>query len=115
MKGQKAKWKQGGNVENDKNRKRTLKKKEKISNNSINRMEEAFLRFPHLSEQIFQKLDNKSLTNSRVVGILWQNFIDEREYPWTRFKDVIADLKENCDDDETIFHLACEFGHTKIT
>ena len=81
MKGQKYKHKQDGNIGNAKKRKRTSKNKQHISNNSINRMEEAFLRFPHLPEQIFKKLDNKSLTNSRVVGISWQNFIDDKEYP----------------------------------
>ena len=32
-------------------------------------MEEAFLRFPHLPEQIFEILDNKSLANSTMVAI----------------------------------------------
>ena len=81
MKGQKAKRKQDGSIRNAKKRKRTSKKKEILSNNSINRMEEAFLRFPHLPEQIFEKLDNKSLTDSRAVGISRQNFIDEKAYP----------------------------------
>ena len=62
----------------------------------INMMEEAFLRFPHLPEQIFKQLDNKSLTNSRVVGIYWQIFIDERDYSWIRIKDVISGLNEEC-------------------
>ena len=48
---------------------------------SLELMDEAFLRFPHLPEKILEILDNKSLTNSRVVGISWQNFIDERQYP----------------------------------
>ena len=75
----KVKRKQDGGIGKAKKRKRTSKNKQNLSNNSINRMEEAFLRFPHLPEQIFEKLDNKSLTNSRVVGISWCNFIDDRE------------------------------------
>ena len=61
--------------------------------NTINRMDEAFLRFPHLPEQIMEKLDFKSLANSRVVAKSWKQFIDEREhrlYPF--FKDEIADV-----------------------
>ena len=114
MDGQKAKRKQGGNIGNAKKRKRTSKNRKTLSNNSINRMEEAFLRFPHLPEQIFKKLDNESLTNSRVVGISWHNFIDNREYPWIRIKNIIDDLKQKCRDGETIFHLACREGHAKI-
>ena len=41
-------------------------------------MEVLIQRFPHLPEQIFQKLDNKSLVRSREVKISWQNLIDER-------------------------------------
>ena len=47
----------------------------------IDIMDEIFLRFPHLDEQIFEKIDNKSLTNSRVVQRSWHNFIDENDYP----------------------------------
>ena len=81
----KAKRKQDGSIGNAKKRKRA-------TNNSINRMDEAFLRFPHLPEQVFQKLDNKGLANSRVVGASWHNFIDARDYPWKRFQEVIKNL-----------------------
>ena len=62
---------------------------ENSSNNSINRMEEAFLRFPHLPEQFFEELDFKSLTNARLVAKSWKEFIDEREQRWYPFKDEI--------------------------
>ena len=114
MKGQKTKRKQDSNIGNAKKHKRCSKNRENISNNPINRMEEAFLRFPHLPEQIFKKVDNKSLTSSRVVAASWANFIDEREYPWSRFKYVIADLKKDCDDDESVFHLTCRQGYARI-
>ena len=48
-------------------------------------MEEAFLRFEHLPEQILEKLDNKSLAESRIVNALWKNFIDGKDYPLIRF------------------------------
>ena len=47
-------------------------------------MEEVILRFPHLIEQIFEKLDNKSLTKSRKVSISWKNVIDNQRYYWIR-------------------------------
>ena len=81
MEVQKAKRKQDDNIGNAKKRTRTSKNEENPSNNSINRIDEFFLRFPHLPEQIFEKLDNKSLTDSRAVGISRQNFIDEKAYP----------------------------------
>ena len=103
-----AKQKLNRRIGNAKKRKRVSKKKQ------INMMEEAFLRFPHLPEQILEKLDNKSLTNSRVVGASWHNFIDGREYLWTRFKDAIDDLTEKCKYGETPFHLACANGQSGI-
>ena len=109
-----AKRKLDGRIENPKKFKRISEKKQKLVKNSYNRMDEAFLRFPHLPEQIFAKLDNKSLINSRVVSDSWHNFIDEREYPWKRFKDVVADLNEKCVYGETPFHLACENGQAGI-
>ena len=77
-------------------------------------MEEAFLRFPHIPEQILESLDNTSLTNSRVVNISWQNFIDQKKYPESRFMDVIAHLKETCNYGDTVFHLACREGYARI-
>ena len=96
MRVQKAKRKQAEVIRKAEKRTRTSKKKQNPSNNSINRMDEAFLRFPHLPEQLFKKLDNKSLVNSRVVGASWHNFIDARDYPWKRFQEVINDLTEEC-------------------
>ena len=73
-------------------------------------MEEAFMRFPHLPEQIMEELDFESLTKSRLVAISWKQFIDEREYRWFPFKDDIADLKNKCRFGETPFYFACENG-----
>ena len=69
VEGQKVKRNQDEDIGNAKKRPRTSKRKENPSNNSINRMDEAFLRFPHLPEQIMEELDFKSLTNSRLLAI----------------------------------------------
>merc|ERR1712020_144592 len=109
-----AKRKLDGQIGNAKKHKRTSEKKQNPSNNSINRMDEGFLRFPHLPEQVFQKLDNESLVNSRVVGASWHNFIDARDYPWKRFQEIINDLTEKCKYGETAFHSACGNGQEGI-
>ena len=77
-------------------------------------MEEAFLRFQHLPEQMMEQLDNQSLVDSRVVAISWRKFIDDREYPWKRFVKVIADMNEECRIGQTPFHLACKKGQVGI-
>ena len=68
-------------------------------------MDEAFLRL---------KLDNKSLTNSRVVRASWCNFIDARDYPWKRFQEVINDLTERSKYGGTVFHVSCTYGQAGI-
>ena len=45
-------------------------------------MEEVSLRFQHIKEQIFQKLDISSLTKCRKVSIFWQKIIDEDKELW---------------------------------
>ena len=37
---------------------------------------------PHVGEQIFEELDNKSLRNSREVANSWQKFIDNKNLPF---------------------------------
>ena len=82
--------------------------------NSFSGMEEAFLRFPHIPEQIMEELDFKSLTNARLVAKSWKGFIDVREHQWYPFKNEIADLKKKCLDGNTPFHMACQNGQTKF-
>ena len=41
-------------------------------------MEELITRFAQIAEQIFHQLDDKSLTNCRLVAKSWQKFIDDR-------------------------------------
>ena len=56
-------------------------------------MKDLFLRFPHLMEQILQKLDNKGLVKSREVASIWQEFIDQKTYPWIRIVKIPTILK----------------------
>ena len=64
------------------------------------------LRFPHLAEQILQKLDNKGLVKSREVQRSWQKFIDQRDYPWIRIVNIPAILSKG----NKYLHLAAEYG-----
>ena len=47
-------------------------------------MEEAFLRFPHLSERIFDSVDNKSLSNCKGVSKSWYDYLDAQKFLETR-------------------------------
>ena len=42
-------------------------------------IEETFLRFPHIGEQIFEWLDNQSLFNCQTVSKPWRDFIIENK------------------------------------
>ena len=64
------------------------------------------LRFPHLAEQILQKLDNKGMAKSREVDCFWEKFIDERDYPWLRIVNIPTVLAKG----NTYLHLAAEHG-----
>ena len=77
-------------------------------------MDEFFLRFQHIPEQIFEEIDFESLANARLVARSWKQFIDAREQRLYPFKDDIADLKKKCLVDETPFHLACRNGQAGL-
>ena len=50
-------------------------------------MENVLLRFPHLGEAIFQKVDNKSLASCQTVSASWYKFIQYQKHPkWIRVK-----------------------------
>ena len=63
------------------------------------------LRFPHLPEQIFQKLNNESLFKCREVAKDWKSLIDGRNYPWLCIVNIPTILKKS-----TYLHLAAETG-----
>ena len=64
------------------------------------------LRFPHLPEQIFQKLDNENLFKCREVAKSWQNLIDGRNYPWFRIVNIPSILSKG----NTYLHFAAKTG-----
>ena len=47
-------------------------------------MEETFLRFPHLSEAIFDSLDNKSLAACKEVSESWYVYLGAQKFLETR-------------------------------
>ena len=50
-------------------------------------MEDTFLKFPHLGQQILNQLDNKSLVNCRLSSRSWLTLIDyEKIAPFRAFK-----------------------------
>ena len=75
-------------------------------------MNNFLLRFPHLIEQILQKLDNKGLAKSREIATIWQKFIDTRMYQWLRIVQIptILNLKRGI----TYMHLAADYGQIDI-
>ena len=52
-------------------------------------MEEVFLRFPHLSEDIFNALDNKTFATCKEVSELWYNCLDEEKFVQERRVEII--------------------------
>ena len=47
-------------------------------------IEDHFLRFPHLSESIFNQLDDETLADCRKINKIWLNFIDNERFLWVR-------------------------------
>ena len=69
---------------------------------------EIILRFPHLMEQILQKLDNKGLAKCRELTRSLQIFIDTKMYPWLRIVKIPSILNKG----NTYLHLAAK--HSQI-
>ena len=72
-------------------------------------MQDLMLRFPHLPEQIFQKLDSESLSKSREVARYWQNIIDGKNYPWLHLVNIPTILNKK----DSYLHLAAKSGQIK--
>ena len=62
---------------------KSQKKKKKTENDHIT-IEEIFARFPHLTEAIFVRLDDRSLASCREVNKTWQEFVDIQRIYWIR-------------------------------
>ena len=69
-------------------------------------MKVVILRFPHLAEQIIQKLNDEGLAKSREVERVLHNFIDEKGYSWLRIINIPTTLVRG----NTYYHLAAEHG-----
>ena len=61
-------------------------------------MEDIILRFPEISKQIFDNLDNQTLTKCRGVSQSWKESIEERKYFWIR---KIQKIRQNIPDFDT--------------
>ena len=69
-------------------------------------MNEIILRFPHLMEQIIQKLDNEGLAKSKEVARSLRTFIDLKMYPWLCIVKIPTILSSR----NTYLHLAAKHG-----
>ena len=76
-------------------------------------IEETFWRFPHIAQQIFEELDNKSLSGCLEINNLWQNFINEKKIlqinllkKYTHIKSSILKKALSNKDFETVQKLA---------
>ena len=70
------------------------------------KMDDLMLKCPHLSEQIFQKLDDSSLFKCREILKSWKTLIDGKNYPWLRVVNIPTILKKK----DRYLHLAAETG-----
>ena len=62
--------------------------------------------FPHIIEQIFQKLNEESIGSCRKVNKSWQIVIDNQNILWVKLVKKIGYNKA--------LIVACKKGHTKI-
>ena len=76
--------KRRGNKDDSKSQKKKKKTETDRSENVQITIEEIFARFPHLSEAIFVRLDDRSLASCREVNKTWQEFVDCQRIYWIR-------------------------------
>ena len=67
-------------------------------------------RFLHISEQIFEQLDNKSLANCREVAKSWQECIDIKKLSWNR----IITLPRILAIEDTYLQVAAKHGQIEV-
>ena len=63
-------------------------------------------RFSHIADQIFKKLDKKSLGNCKDVVRYWLNLIDNHKVLWMK---IVKKEEGN-----EAFQFACKTGHIKM-
>ena len=61
-------------------------------------MEEVLLRFPHLSENIFDSLDNKSLADCKEVSKSWYFYLDGQKFLQLRINNKIKYVEKAIDE-----------------
>ena len=76
-------------------------------------MEEIFLRFPHLADGIFEKLNDKTLANCKIVSRSWKAPIDDLKTAWIRVlknssKDSLIKILQKSHNKETVKGIAME-------
>ena len=67
-----------------------MKEEQQVLQNTT--MEEVFTRFPHLGQQIFEKLDDDNLAKCRKVSRTWKMSLDNQKLLSIR---IIQNLSEN--------------------
>ena len=85
-------------------------------------MDVIILRFPHLPEQIFSELDNKSMAKCRETNRSWQDIINRQKSYKQRIQKMIEESKKNARKhyyQKTIkgftpLHLAALTGQTQM-
>ena len=70
-------------------------------------MEEVFLRFGHLAENVFDLLDAKTVAKCRKVVKSWNSFIDDKNLMWIKIiKNYDAKINKN--------HTDCQQKRRKL-
>ena len=79
-------------------------------------MEDQILRFPHIAQQIFEQLDNKSLATCREADRDWQYFIDNEKFYKCKIQNVMIKYKNQSWDYRNMspLHMAAATGQTQV-
>ena len=80
-----------------------------MAGNFLNPLE-FYPRFHHITDQIYEQLDTKSLKNCRKVSKLWQKCIDDKKYTWIQIVNIPKILQK----EDTYLHLSAKRGQTKM-
>ena len=75
-------------------------------------MEEMLWRFPHIGQEIYQQLNDQSLSECREISQSWQNFINNEKFYKKRIKEMIEKHTKAYNDESV--HYYCG-GSTKET
>ena len=85
--------------------------KRRNSNPSQSLSEDLFLRYPHLSEAILNKLDDQALVECKNVSRIWCNVIDGQRFLWIR---IIKKNIQNRPDSNEIKHSSLDIWKKSI-